>query len=290
MTHSLEYEADKSPETLEREIDEKRANIDQLVDSLESKFTPGQLFDQVLSYTKGNGGAFFENLGTTLKNNPVPAVLTTVGLAWLAMGQGRAAPQYPVGTASGPGLGEKLHELKDKAADALGRATDAVGKAGDRLHDSTDTLRQRTHDWQDKATAASDSFGQRVSDSAHKASEAAHRAGHSAVEAKDQFSGLLKEQPLLMAAIGIALGAAIGGAIPSTRKENQLMGEASDRVTSKVKDQAAAAYEEVKTQATEAGHRGANEGASEREAETGPAAQSGTTELSDGLGFPSKPV
>ena len=289
MTSDLEYEAEKSPETLEREIDEKRANIDHLVDSLESKFTPGQLFDQVLTYTKGNGGAFFQNLGATVKNNPVPAVLTTVGLAWLAMGQGRPAPQYPVRT--GPGLGEKLQDMKGKATDAIGRATDAVGKVGDQLHQSSDSLRHRAHDWQDKAGEASDSFGQRVSDSAQRASDAAHRAGETAVQAKDQFGNLLKEQPLLMAAIGIALGAAIGGAIPSTRKESELMGEASDRLTSKVKAQSAAAYEQVKTEVKEAAQpaqEGSDTGPEGQP--TAPAAQSGTTELSDGLGFPPKHV
>lgn len=103
MSTSFEHEADKDPDLLEREINAKREHISDLVDALEQRLSPGQLMDQVLAYGKGNGGEFFHNLGTTLKNNPLPATLTAVGMAWLAMNQNRPFSPGPAHT--GPGLG-----------------------------------------------------------------------------------------------------------------------------------------------------------------------------------------
>ena len=87
MKDEFKTESEKSPETIEREIDEQRAHISHIVDALGSKFTPGQMLDQALGLVKGNGAEFFGNLGTTVRNNPVPTVLTTVGLCWLMLGQ-----------------------------------------------------------------------------------------------------------------------------------------------------------------------------------------------------------
>lgn len=44
------------------------------------------------------------------------------------------------------------------------------------------------------------------------------------------FSRLLEDQPLVLAALGIAVGAAVGAAIPTTDVESQWMGDASDSV------------------------------------------------------------
>ncbi|MFP3499986.1 DUF3618 domain-containing protein, partial [Pseudomonas sp. SIMBA_059] len=76
MTTSFEHDAHKDPDLLEQEINARREHISDLVDALEQRLSPGQMVDRLLAYAKGNGGEFFQNLGTTLKNNPVPATLT----------------------------------------------------------------------------------------------------------------------------------------------------------------------------------------------------------------------
>ena len=89
MTTPFETDAQKDPQLLEQEITAKREHISALVDALEQRLSPGQMLDRVLAYSKGHGGEFFQNLGTTLKNNPVPATLTVLGLAWLGLNQNR---------------------------------------------------------------------------------------------------------------------------------------------------------------------------------------------------------
>ena len=60
--------------------------------------------------------------------------------------------------------------------------------------------------------------------------------------AKRGMTQFFNDQPLVLAGLGIALGAIIGAALPATDAENELMGDRSDEL----KDQmGAAAQEEV---------------------------------------------
>lgn len=259
MSTSFEAESHKSPETLEQEIDAKRASISNIVDSLESRFTPGQLFDQALAYTKGGGGEFFQNLGTTLKNNPVPTVLTGIGLTWLALNQNKPFPGYTV--SSGPGLGDKLSSMASQVAGAFGQVSDRVHSAtsavSDKAHALTDKATDKAHALTDKAYAlkdkasglhhsASDSLGSSADQARQLAYDANAQLQNQTAQLKGQFNTLLKEQPLVLAAIGIALGAALGAALPSTRKEDELLGSTSDKLTSTLKSKGQEAYAGVK--------------------------------------------
>lgn len=248
MSTSFEAESHKSPEELEQEIDAKRASISNIVDSLESRFTPGQLFDQVLTYTKGNGGEFFQNLGTTLKNNPVPTVLTGIGLTWLALNQNKPFPGYTV--SSGPGLDDKLSSMAGQVAGAFGQVSDRVHSATSAVTEKAHALTDKAYALKDKASgmqhSASDTLGSSTDHARQMAYDANAQLQAQGAQLKGQFNTLMKEQPLMLAAIGIALGAALGAALPSTRKEDELMGSTKDKLTSTLKAKGQEAYAGVK--------------------------------------------
>jgi len=268
MTTSFEHESHKDPDLLEQEVNAKREHISDLVDALEQRLSPGQLVDRVLAYTRGNGGEFFQNLGTTLKNNPVPATLTVLGLAWLGLNQNRP---FNAGPAShGPGLGEKL-------GDAVDSVKGAFAHAGDAVHDASQKMRMKAHDVRDRASELGQGARESMGQSADTLRSSAHRVGDQATALKGQFNHLLEEQPLVLAALGIALGAALGAALPSTRREDQLMGATSDRLTDTLK----AKGEEVKDTLQQSLERVTDEQAT-------PAERKGEgSDLSSGLGFPS---
>ena len=243
----LNLDAQKSPETLEREIDARRASIGSLVDALENKLSPGQLVDQVLSFSKSSGGEFFTNFGNTVKANPVPTLLTSIGVMWLMLGQNRQPPapgdslfdHLGERTSSGAEhlsdtLGNAKARIKDTAARMAGKTSQLSGQASE-LGDSVTGF---THEVGEKVSAASD----RLQASAHDAGETLRRQGQ---QLQSRFEYMLREQPLALAAMGIALGAAIGAALPATEKENQLMGAASDRVTRKAKTMATQTYDKA---------------------------------------------
>src|SRR5690606_19716507 len=104
--NQINAEAQKDPAVLEREIDQQRAEISDIVHALENKLSPGELIDTALGYVKGGSGEFFSNLSNTVKANPVPTVLTSIGLIWLMAGQNRQ-PRPHIASTSGTSVKDK---------------------------------------------------------------------------------------------------------------------------------------------------------------------------------------
>jgi len=201
--HRIEAESHKDPDTLEREIEAKRREISGIVDELEHKLSPGELFDRALGFIRGNGGEFFGNLGQTVRANPVPVLLTSVGLIWLASSQRHPAPPRTGGlyrTDPASKVGDLADGLRERAAHAR-----------DSVHDASDRLREATH---------------RLGERGHQAADAVR---HSAHNARQGFEHLLDEQPLAVAAIGIAAGALFAAMLPPTEREDRLLGPAAER-------------------------------------------------------------
>lgn len=250
-------ESHKDPAQLEREIDQKRNHIEGIVKALENKLTPGEIFEEVLQMGKGGSRQMAGSLASTIKANPMPSLVTAVGLLWLysssrnsgspivtsgvgintaatsstttyatdtstttlstdqGYGSGQnynAGQNYGAGHSSGPGL-------RESASQKLGSAKDAVGS---KLGSAKETVSQKT-------SAAADTVKQRAS------------------QASDGFSRMLDENPMAVGAIGIAVGALLGAIIPKTRKEDEWLGEHSDRITGQIKDVAKRGYEQVST-------------------------------------------
>jgi uncharacterized protein YgbK (DUF1537 family) len=74
------------------------------------------------------------------------------------------------------------------------------------------------------------------------------RAVHEA--ARDNVAAFVTEQPLLCAAIGVAIGAALASLLPATETEDKLMGEASDAVKGTVGRVGSEALESAKNVAS----------------------------------------
>ncbi|MCQ4312118.1 DUF3618 domain-containing protein [Pseudomonas stutzeri] len=233
--NQIDAEAQKDPEELEREIDQQRAEIGNIVHALENKLSPGELIDTALGYVKGGGGEFFANLSNTVKANPVPTVLTSIGLIWMMAGQNRQ-PHASVttgsyaGTSTGPSMGEKLSA---KTAGLKQQGADMKNKASQMTHSVSESL---------------GSARTRASDSRRQASE---RLRGGADRARGGFNHLLQEQPLALGAIGIALGALLAAAVPPTRREDEMLGEASDRMTDQLRHKAEEGYQKVSAKGEE---------------------------------------
>ncbi|VVN47023.1 hypothetical protein PS662_05960 [Pseudomonas fluorescens] len=274
MNSEFDTEAAKSPETIEREIDAQRASIGNIVDALESKFTPGQMFDQAIGLMQSNGTTFLTNLGTSVRNNPVPAVLTSVGLLWMMMSQNRPPVPHP-GYRSGPdqgGVGEWAEGLAD-----------SFDGAREHLHQTADSLKEGYQSVKGKASHLGDNLGAASENISHAVHDAGDRLMRSTQVMSNQFNQLLKEQPLMVAAAGIALGAMIGAAFPSTATEQRYLGKTSADLTDKVKQQAREGYEAVRdtvTKTTDHADAPAKPGGEQR------TASDSSADLSQGLGTP----
>ena len=75
-----------SSRDVEREADQKRAELSSTLEQLRDKLTPGQIVDDMLAGSSVHASKFLSNLGTTVRDHPVPALLIGAGLAMMMTG------------------------------------------------------------------------------------------------------------------------------------------------------------------------------------------------------------
>jgi ElaB/YqjD/DUF883 family membrane-anchored ribosome-binding protein len=115
-------------------------------------------------------------------------------------------------------------------------AQSAMENVGDRFDSTTDMVKERAQSIGDSISDAYGSVTDRVSSTASSVAEAAASITPSQdelMQAGQRILDFCKEQPLVVAGLGIALGAALGAVIPQTEAENRLMGEVSDSLKDK---------------------------------------------------------
>ncbi|WP_025109749.1 DUF3618 domain-containing protein [Pseudomonas sp. H1h] len=241
MKSDLEIESEKSPEQIEREIDAQRESIGNIVDKLESKFTLGQMIDQAWGMMQNNGSTFITNLGTSVRNNPVPAVLTSIGLLWMMMSQNRPPVAQPV-YRTGPD--------QDRAGEWADGLAEGIDNVRDGLHHTADSLKEGYQSLKSKASQLGDNVGAAGENLSHAMHDVGDRLNRTTHVVGQQFNQVLREQPLVVAAAGIALGAMIGAALPTTSTEQRYLGRTSAGLVDKVKKQAQEGYEAVRDSVT----------------------------------------
>ena len=119
------------------------------------------------------------------------------------------------------------------------RASGAAHRVSDAGHSVADAASRLGSDAADAARNAGNRAGAYASDAGHYAADAgrqAARAGRrvgrgaerAAHQARDGLMDALDREPLIVGALGLALGAAIGAMLPSTRIEDETFGKTRD--------------------------------------------------------------
>ena len=93
MNTPTDYQNDlsKEPSVMEQEINSTRERIGRTVEELEQRLSPGQLVDQALGYARDHGGDFAAGVASSVRRNPLPMIVTGIGILWLIKSQGRTA-------------------------------------------------------------------------------------------------------------------------------------------------------------------------------------------------------
>jgi uncharacterized protein YjbJ (UPF0337 family) len=218
------------PAALERDIDRTRERLDHTLDALQARLSPRLLWDRALQFARDNGGAFAGNVGRTVRDNPLPLMLTGAGIVWLLSADwlhARAA-------AAGHSAGEGSHGrgLGGQAREAAGRVREAAGSTADSMRDAAATARER--------------IGSTVQSTVQSTGEQARRM-------RAGLSHTLQEQPLVLGLAVLAAGALLGAALPPTDAEDRLLGPVRDEAAGKVRQAVSSAYEGVRAGVSEAG-------------------------------------
>jgi len=248
------YDETRSPEQIETDIERTRSQMAETLDTIQKRFSPGQLLDQTLSYLdekriNENLRRFGTNAGAVVKENPIPVAMLGVGLAWLAL-SGRSGPKgrryFSRFTKPSHGM-ESLHsthgEIQRSGSHVMGGAK-GEGAMGEKLEHAkgrvSETVGQVRETIAEKAGQVRQSVGGTMSSVREKAGEVSHRAQDQAVRlghaVQGQYRHIVQEQPLVLGVLGLAIGAALGAAMPRTRMEDEMMGEASDRLARQARE------------------------------------------------------
>jgi hypothetical protein len=261
---NLRADSQKSPSELEREAERARYEVEHTLEALERRLSPGELLDQGLRmFRHGGDSGFGRNLADQVRNNPVPTMLTGIGLTWLMAASNRP-PRHPSSSSGG---------LSEKASSAASAASGAASKASGAASSARDSASQAA----DRARAAGQQGRAMAGDAAHRASDMgrsladASRGG--AQQAWEGYEYLRREQPLVLGALAVAAGALIGGLVPTSEAENRYVGEYSDEATDRLKQEASRQAEQAKETAAGAAEA-AKEEAKRQSSTTGSAGSS----------------
>jgi len=215
-----------------------------------------------------------DTLIETVRQNPLPATLAGIGLAWMLMNRSSASSRrrheksggggvrtFPIpyemdayadreNANDNWGVTAAARSAEHRAGQAADRLGTAVGHAAQGVSEAATQAAQGALETANRVVAStSERAGALGRGAYHAADQLAHQAhdvaGRVAETARSQATRLeegiqatLRGNPIAVGAAALALGAAIGIALPRTRPEDELLGGTRDEVIHRARDMA----------------------------------------------------
>jgi ElaB/YqjD/DUF883 family membrane-anchored ribosome-binding protein len=231
------------------DIERTRADMSETVDAIQERLSPENLKEQakdrVMEATVGRAQDAGSGIVGTIRQNPLPAALTGIGLGWLLMSARKGGSSGQTSYQDRAYGYPPSYEQQRGSTGGGTSAGQAVGRARDRVGESATQA-------QDRATQAASQAQDRANQVASRAQERVGQLGNQARRASGGFQRMLQENPLAMGALGVGVGAAVGLAVPQTSQEHEVMGEARDTLVEKAQEKAQDAQQRVQRVAEEA--------------------------------------
>jgi hypothetical protein len=202
-------------------------------------------------------------LMSTARRNPEAILVLAAGLALLMRGGSRSRRAYPVEENRRASMdvyreGEYEEEgraLRSPIRAVRSRLSGVAETAGEYASGVTERVYETAADVTGRVYETAGSYASAVSEYAdagrRRLSRQASRAGRQAYRMGNQAGEMLHEQPLAVAALGLAAGAAVAAFLPRVEMEERALRPARDALA----DAAGRAVESVKEAATDAGRR-----------------------------------
>ena len=230
------WSPDRSPSDLEREGEQIRADLDRTLDEIERKLSPGELLDRSVDFLRNNGSEFVREAGETVRNNPIPVLLTAAGLIWLttsiATRNRSRASSHDEGFSSYRDNAEDLSDYGHNDGGIRGKVDEARSRVSNVAHRVSDRVTGAAHDVADRTR-------DRFSSTMHSVQDRTRGAG-------SDLMNLVQQQPVALGALALAAGALLGAALPITQYENRMVGPTRDRTLARAKEMGQREYENLK--------------------------------------------
>jgi hypothetical protein len=228
----------ESAADLQREAESTRAGLSNTLDELRNSLTSAAITNGAMTIAKEGSTTLARVAVERARANPLAALLIGAGVMMLL--------HYDK-----QGAGQLVQRVTKSVTGAVkGAKSIAGGAAGDAVH----AARKMSRNAADQARgAAQDATGQLEDTAAQVADRARHAVGNGVDKAREFASDvqgkashlveenrhyltpggmvrLAHEQPILVAALGIAVGAAIGAALPLGRSESRPIASTKDKL------------------------------------------------------------
>jgi ElaB/YqjD/DUF883 family membrane-anchored ribosome-binding protein len=263
---------------IRKSIEQTRAEMGETIDELQERLSPSYLKEQVKEQvieqyeqvketvreaTIGKVEDMVERVSETvndtrrsivgtIKANPIPSALVGIGLAWLWMngrsesssGDYRYNNRYRGGRryddmARGYTSGGASRMERQSSAGVWDRTTGAASNLASKAGDAVSGVAGQVQETASNiASKARDTVSGAVDQAQETAGRLVDQAQYQARRVEDRFNVAMRESPLAVGAVALALGAAVGLAAPQTRAENEWMGEARDTLVDKAQSAA----------------------------------------------------
>ena len=240
--------------------EEMTGTVEQIGDRLDPKNILSDARDNVREATIGkvedmattasdvvsNAGQAAQEAGSgvvdTIRRNPLPAAMIGIGITWLAMSNRGSNSFRSSDWSNGSRFsGEGSWDTVDgggadyRSGFAGGSVTDRVSQAAG---DTVGQVQDKVGRVQDKAGRLADQVQTTAGQLPNKVRPVA-----------DNATRAVKENPLAVGAIALAVGAAVGMAIPATKPEREFMGQARDSLIGRAENAASDAMNKVEESA-----------------------------------------
>jgi hypothetical protein len=168
---------------------------------------------------------FIQDLGDSVRKNPLSAALIGMGLLWLFAGSRPVERESRFTRSSG------LDRIPDAAGNAFNAARSTLRSGTDAVGDGVTSASGFVKDGVVDAVDSANRYGREYADTASEyIASIPGSSGEIFDTVRSNLSDLFKAQPLALGAIGIAIGAGIAAALPGTEMEAGYLGETSDTV------------------------------------------------------------
>jgi hypothetical protein len=252
---SDERAGEDDPAEIRAEIRETRERMGDNLEQLGERLNPGNIKERVkqdvrdatigkvenmahsaadqLDEARQSLGEAQRTIVDVVRENPIPAAMVGIGLGWIAYNvrqrTSSSGSRYASGRSGGAprGLYGRGYSGREYGTGYAGRGVHAGEETGD--ESTMDRVRDEASELSEKAQQSASEWASRAQGVAENVAD---QTRYQARRLEDQFY----ENPLALGAAALTLGMAAGLAIPETRKEDELMGGARDRLADRTRE------------------------------------------------------
>jgi len=205
----------------------------------------------------GTPSSFVDGLTAAVRENPLAAALIGGGALWLLIGNDKlknaasslttaAAPLADAGMRGQRAAASKFEDGYNSVRDRTSRMQDEASRG------FGETVRNAKSAASDAMSDVADTMSDRFDEGVTGAREVWERLGRAVpkretlAQAQSSLSDLLERQPLVLGAVGLAIGATVAGALAKSRLEDGWVGDLSDSLKADLSTRAGAVSQSVR--------------------------------------------